>query len=329
MRYVNKNFSLTIGLMVLFMALGASIPVHASEADPRGIPSSASDTSSTVSYTVIGLENSEQLANLAPVEIVRRSTQNTEPLFYHVSNNGLLNVNASIKDSDGNITTQTLSVSWSCWDDSTTVTDTTVCGEYLETGIIQLPDASYQWGEGVLSALSLPVRVYDPAEPVEIVTLEEVWNEFDAAFALEQNGSIEDFLDTAPIQTAWPCYDAAGNEYLCPVVYNTEEVREDTVGIYYITATFEVPLNCRFADSLTIPSYSMPVTVQAPGQPRLDLFYLSANYEYILFPWITSGIDLDTVEIWLSENEGEWRMLINGFINSFNTNFAKFLRLFF
>ncbi len=316
MRYVKKFFSLTaydrllkLCLRVLFIAFGASMHVHAGETDLTSIFSNASDTSSIVSYTVIGFENSEQLSNLAPAEIVRRSTQNTEPLFYHVYNNHLLNVNAFIKDSDGNITTQTLSVSWSCWDDSTTVTNTTVCGDYLETGIIQLPNDSYQWGEGVLSALSLPVRVFDPTESIEIVELEDVWNEFDTAFSLEQNGSIENLLSTAPLQTAWPCYDAAGNEYLCSVVYNTEDVREDTVGIYYITATFDAPLNCRFSDSLTIPSHSLPVTVQAPGQPRLDLSYLSPNYEFILFPWITSDINLGAVEVWLSENDGEWRTL--------------------
>ncbi len=296
--------------------------VHANESDIKSVSANtvsssvltaAYDTSPTASYTVTGIENSEQLANLAPFEIVRRSSQNTEPLFYHVYNNNLLTVNAIITDSDGHITTQTLPVSWSCWDNNTTVTDTTVCGEYIETGIIKLPDTSYKWGEGVLSALSLPVRVYDPEEPVEIVELEEVWNEFDTAFTLEQNGSIEELLqnntNTISLQTAWPCYDADGNEYLCPVVYNPENVKEDTVGIYDITVTFEEPLNCRFSDTLTVPSYSIPVTVQAPGQPRLDLSYISPNYDFIIFPWNTSGINLNTMEVWMSENDGEWRML--------------------
>lgn len=313
MRYMNKSTFLTVygkflllNLIVFLLVFGTSFQVYASEAD-AGEP--VSDTASTVSYTVTGIENSEQLSNLAPFEMVRRSSQNTEPLFYHIFNNGLLNVNAIIEDSDGTISSLTLPVSWSCWDDSTTVTNTTFCGEYMETGIIELPDDSYKWGEGVLSELTLLVKVYDPEEPIEIVKFEEVWNEFDTAFSLEQNGSMETFLSTAHLQTAWPCYDANGNEYLCPVLYNTENVNADAVGIYDINVTFETPLNCRFSDSLTVPSYSIPVTVQSPGQPRLDVSYISPNYEFIIFPWITSGINLDTMEVWMSENDGEWRML--------------------
>lgn len=317
MKYRNAFINTTIygkllilAFTVLLLTFGASIQVYASEMDTV---SENPEPVSTMEYTITGIENSEQLGNLAPFELVRRSIQNTEPFFYHIPNNGLLYVTANIEDSNGNTTSQRLFVSWTCWDDSTTVTNTTVCGDYIETGIIQLPDDSYKWGEGVLSVLTLPVRVYDPSEPVEIVELYEVWNEFDVAFSIEQNGNIEELLlneeDTLSLQTAWPCFDADGNEYLCPVVYNTENVIEDTVGIYNITVTFDAPLNCRFSENLDIPTYSIPVTVQASGQPRLDVSYLSPSTEFIIFPWITSGIDLDSMEVWMSENDGEWRML--------------------
>ena len=317
MKYRNAFINTTIygkllmlAFTVLLLTFGASIQVYASEMDTV---SENPEPVSTMEYTITGIENSEQLGNLAPFELVRRSIQNTEPFFYHIPNNGLLYVTANIEDSNGNTTSQRLFVSWTCWDDSTTVTNTTVCGDYIETGIIQLPDDSYKWGEDVLSVLTLPVRVYDPSEPVEIVELYEVWNEFDVAFSIEQNGNIEELLlneeDTLSLQTAWPCFDADGNEYLCPVVYNTENVIEDTVGIYNITVTFDAPLNCRFSENLDIPTYSIPVTVQASGQPRLDVSYLSPSMEFIIFPWITSGIGLDTMEVWMSENDGEWRML--------------------
>jgi len=269
----------------------------------------ASETDQPATYTVTGIENSEALSNLATFEIVRTSSQNSDPLLYHVFNNNLLRVNATIEDSEGNTTNKTLSVLWSFTNDETTVTDTTVCGEYLETGTIQLPDSSYVWGEGVLSVLTLPVKVYDPETPIEIVEFEEVWNEFSVAFSIEKNANLEEFLKKAPLQTAWPCYDANGNEYTCPVVYNTANVKVGTVGIYEIIATFEEPLNCRFSDNLTVPTYSLLITVQDPKYPRLDLFYLSPNYEYILFPWVTSGINYDSIEVWMSENEGEWRKL--------------------
>ena len=312
MKYRNKLiFTTTYGKLlllasiVLLLTCGTSPRVNAS----APVSVSGPDASSGASYTITGINNSAQLSNLTPVEIVRGASQNTDPLLYYIINNNLRTVTVTIEDRNGTVSTKTLPVLWSFTSSETTVTDTTVCGEYTETGTIQIPDTSYVWGENVLSVLTLPVRVYDPAEPIEIVELEEVWNEFDTAFALEQNGSIEEFLNTAPLQSTWPCYDVSGNEYVCPVIYNTENVSTNTVGVYDITATFEAPLNCRFSDTLTVPTYSMPISVQASGQPKLDLSYISPNYEYILFPWITSGIDLNTVEVWMSENDGEWRTL--------------------
>ena len=300
------NKVLLLSFVMLLAIFGTSISVHASETD--------------ASYTITAIESSNgmDLDNLAPYELIRRSSQNTEPLMTYIDNNGLFNltVTATIKDREGNETSDdlTLRVSWTCWDDSTTVTDTTVCGDYIEIGTIQLPDNSYAWLDGVSSVLRLPVRVYDPAEPVEIIKLEEVENDFNTAFSIEQNSSIEEFLqndsNSISLQTAWPCYDAEGNEYLCPVVYHTDSVRTDTVGTYDMTVTFEAPLNCRFSDGLTVPSYSIPVSIQAPGQPRLDLSYISAPFfDFIHFPWITSGIDLDSMEVWMSEDNGEWQML--------------------
>jgi len=302
MKYIYK-----FTLLILLLAFASPVFAYAEESNDT---TTITDTEMETLYTVTGIESYEQLSRLEPVEIVRGICQNTDPLLYYVRDNNLLKVNATIEDNAGNITTQALFVTWSFSNSETTVTDTTTCGEYLETGSIALPDSSYKWKEGILSTLTLPVKVYDPEEPIEIVSLEEVWNEFDMAFSLEKNKSIDELLQKAPRQTAWPCFDAAGNEYASPVIYDTSNVKENTTGIYYIQATFKEPLNCRFADTLTIPTYSIPVTVQAPGQPRLDLFYLSANYEFILFPWVTTGINLDTIEVWLSENEGEWRKLV-------------------
>jgi len=290
---------------VLFLMSGTSLPAYASEMSQ---PLSSGDASSET-YTIIGIENNEAFTNLPTLEIVRTSTQNTEPLYYYIFNNNLFRATVTliVRDSSGNETSLTGTITWDCTDNKTLV-DTTVCGDYVETGTIKLPDGSYIWGEGVSSVITFPVRVYDP-EPVEIIKIMEVVNEFDTAWALKQNEDIATLLNSVARQTDWPCYDADGNEYLCPVIYNTENVRNDEVGVYYITATFEEPLNCRFSDNLTVPSFSIPVSVQAPGQPRINLSYISSNYEFIIFPWITSGINLDTVEVQMSENDGKWKIL--------------------
>ena len=111
-----------------------------------------------------------------------------------------------------------------------------------------------------------------------------------------------------PLQKACRCYDASDNEYSSPVIYNREAVNTDTVGIYYITVTFEAPDNCYFSEELNIPTYSIPISVQAPEYPRLDVSYMSADQDSVIFPWIASN-SITTMEVWLSENEGEWQMI--------------------
>ena len=317
MKYRNKCINLTIyikllilAFIVLLLTFGSSIQVYASEiTEPLPSGGASSET-----YTIIGIDNIEAFANLPTLEIVRTSTQDTIPLLYYIRNNKLLSVTAIIADSSGNVLPEkdwpTITVSWPCRANNTLV-NTTVCGEYVETGTIPLPDDSYAWGEGVSSVITFPVRVYEP-EAIEIVRIDSYESDYNRSFSLELSADIVEFLRKIPLQKACRCYDASGNEYSAPVIYNGEAVRTDAVGIYHITVTFEAPLNCRFSETLDIPTYSIPVTVQAPGQPRLDVSYIGGNNEYIVFPWIAPDIDLDTMEIWLSENNGEWRMLEHG-----------------
>lgn len=289
-----------LAFTVLLLVFCSPIQVYASEINEP----LSSDGASSETYTIIGVENIEAFANLPTLEIVRTSTQDDNPLYKYILTNNLFNaqVTVNVQDSFGVKSSLTGTIIWDCTANKTTV-NTTVCGEYVETGTIKLPDGSYVWGAGVSSVITFPVRVYDP-EPVEIIRLLKVENDFDTALCLALNGNIEDILH---LQPTWSCYDANDNEYLCPVVYNTENVRNDEVGVYYITVTFEEPLNCRFSETLNIPTYYIPVSVQDPEQPRLDVSYIQQGFfPLIHFPWITSNNYFDTIEVWLSENEGEW-----------------------
>ncbi|MBQ9927952.1 MAG: hypothetical protein IJO65_08220 [Lachnospiraceae bacterium] len=312
MKYRKMSFYLTaygkylmLASIVLLLVLGTSVTVYASETDEIV----TSDASSDTVYTVTEIKNSDELSNLAPFEIARRaSSQDTEALLQYLRDNNLLTVTATITDNNGEILgEEDLRVAWDCTNNSTSGANVAVCGEYTETGTILLPD-NYQWGEDVINTLKLTVIVYEP-ELIEIVELISYESDFNMAFSLAQGADIDAFLDGVSLQQTCDFKDAAGNIYLCPIVYHTEAIRTDELGIYYITATFEAPDNCYFSEELNIPTYSIPISVQAPGQPRLDVSYIGTFTRFIYFPWTTSDIDLNTMEVWVSENEGEWRQM--------------------
>lgn len=310
MKYRNKSINLTIygrllmlAFTVLLLVFCSSIQVNASEiTEPL-----TSDGASSETYTIIGVENIEAFANLPTLEIVRTSTHDTTPLLYYIVNNNLhrATVTLIVQDSFGNETELTGSIDWSVINEGTTV-DTSVCGDYMETLPIKPPDGSYTWADGVPSVITFPVRVYEP-ESIEIVRIDSYEIDYNKSFSLELNADIDKFLRDIPLQKACRCYDASGNAYSAPVIYNGEAVRTDAVGIYHITVTFEEPFNCRFSETLDIPTYSIPVSVQALGQPRLDVSYIGA-WNYIYFPWIAEDI-YNTMEVWISENDGEWRLM--------------------
>lgn len=323
MKYRMMSFYLTaygkylmLASIVLLLVFGTSVPVYASEGDlslesDTETPVSdteitASDTHSDKIYTVTEIDSSEQLANLEPFEIARRaSSQDTNDLLKYLRDNNLLTVTATIMSNDGEILEgKELNVAWDCTNNSTLGANVAVCGEYTETGTILLPD-NYQWGEGVINTLKLTVIVYEP-EPIEIVKLNSHEDDFNMAFSLALKSDVAEL--EIPLQKACRCYDASDNEYSSPVIYNREAVNTDTVGIYYITVTFEAPDNCYFSEELNIPTYSIPISVQAPGYPRLDVSYMSADQDSVIFPWIASN-SITTMEVWLSENEGEWQMI--------------------
>lgn len=312
MKYRMMSFYLTVygkylmlASIVLLLVFGTSVPVYASETDEVV----ASDASSDTVYTITEIQNIDELSNLAPFKIARRaSSQDTEDLLQYLQDNNLLTVTATITNNDGEILGEKeLKVAWDCTNNSTLGANVAVCGEYTETGTILLPD-NYQWGEDVINTLKLTVIVYEP-EPIEIVELISLESDFfNKAFSIAQGTDIDVFLDNASLQQACDCKDAAGNMYLCPIVYHTDAVRTDALGIYYITAAFEAPDNCYFSEDLNIPTYSIPISVQAPEYPRLDVSYIGA-FNYIHFPWVASDGKCSTMEVWVSENEGEWRMM--------------------
>jgi len=257
-------------------------------------------------YSVItGFENMEYLTNLPTLELVKRSSQFTNDLVKYAFS--LYNINAYVERPDGSTETITLKVIWDCFGNNVFNVDTTTPGSYTEFGYIQLPDEHTVFGPGVPSTLTIPVNVYIPDSPVKITYIRELDMDFIFYFsyALEQHHDISEV--TTRIRPTWICEDANGYEYECPVLLDTSQVDIDTPGLYEIAGTFKPPAHCEFAKELVVPTFSITVTVQAPGKPRLDCMQLSGSLLY--FPWIATGLDIDGMTIKLSENDGEWRTL--------------------
>lgn len=268
---------------------------------------SVSDGDHTAQCCVItGYENMDSLTNLPELRLVQRtSPYNTNDLLEHVF--PFYRINAHIQYPDGSTETVPLRVNWDCFGYDAFRVDVTTPGSYTEIGRIQLPNEQTVFKEGVPSELTIPVTVYVPDSPIEITYIQELSEDFlfYSSYALEQYHDVSEITNL--LRTTWVCEDANGHEYECPVVLNTSLVNSDTPGIYEITGTFLPPLHCAFPEELEVPSFTLGISVQTFGNPRLDCMQPTSWGLY--FPWIATGMDLDSMKVWLSENGGQWREL--------------------
>lgn len=310
-KYRNAFCILLTGLLLVRPALYLQAQMLYLTA-PGGVSSdtpsdTVSDGDSASEYSVItGYENMDVLTNLPELRLVQRtSPHNTNDLLEHVFS--YYRINAYVQRPDGTTETITLRVNWDCFGYDVFRVDVTTPGSYTEIGRIQLPDEQTVFGEDVPSELTIPVTVYVPDTPVEITYIQELNEDFIfySSYALEQYHDVSEVTDL--LRDTWVCEDANGHEYECPVVLDTSLVDTDTPGLYEINGTFLPPLHCTFPEELEVPSFTLGVSVQAPGEPRLDCMQFSMWYLY--FPWIARNMDLDSMKVWLSENDGEWREL--------------------
>jgi len=268
---------------------------------------SVSDGDSVSEYSVItGFENMELLTNLPKLRLVQRtSPHDINDLLEHVF--PYYRIKANVQHSDGSTETITLTVNWDCFGYDVFRVDVTTPGSYTEIGRIQLPNDQTVFGEGVPSQLTIPVTVYVPDTPVEITYIQDLDEDFlfYSSYALEQYHDVSEVTDL--LRDTWVCEDANGHEYQCPVSLDTSLVDTDTPGLYEISGTFLPPLHCTFPEGLEVPTFTLELSVQAYGQPKIDCMQPSVWFLY--FPWIARDMDLDSMKVWLSENDGEWREL--------------------
>ena len=198
---------------------------------------------------------------------------------------------------------ETFSVAWDF-----SAIDQTTPGEYTAAGRIKLPEG-YAFGEAVLQELQISVRVKEM--PPAVITSIEQWYPYTDAFAIQEGSETETLENLFAFSPYYlECYAENGTSYTAVVEWDFSGIDLNTVGLYHAAGRLTAPENTIFADRVDFPEISIPVSVQAPGNPDINCFLVRRGSLY--FPWVTPPGNLDKVSIWLSENSGSWNRLESG-----------------
>lgn len=198
---------------------------------------------------------------------------------------------------------ETFSVAWDF-----SAIDQTTPGEYTAAGRIELPEG-YAFGEAVLQELQISVRVEEM--PPAVITSIEQWYPYTDAFAVQQGSeteALEALFAASPYYLE--CYAENGTSYTAVVEWDFSGIDLNTVGLYHAMGKLTAPENTAFAEGITFPEISIPVSVQASGRPDINCFLASRGNLH--FPWVTPPGKLDEISVWLSENNGSWNRLESG-----------------
>ena len=295
-------------------AAGTATPANADERreNPPGLESEASETRKSgtpetpeeVSLVLVTeIQNEGELLSLPAFTLPLRTTPSDDDLeeIYQLALQ-YQTVCATVTAGE-EIRQETFSVAWDF-----SAIDQTTPGEYAAEGRIELPEG-YAFGEAVLQELQIPVRV-EEMTPAVITSIEQ-WYPYTDAFAVQQGSeteALEALFAASPYYLE--CYAENGTSYTAVVEWDFSCIDLNTVGLYHATGRLTAPKNTVFADRVDFPEITIPVSVQAPGNPDINCFLVRRGSLY--FPWVTLPGNLDKVSIWLSENNGSWNQLENG-----------------
>ena len=298
-------------------AAGTATPANADERreNPPGLESKASETleigtpetpeaSEEVSLVLVTeIQKEDELLSLPDFTLPLRTTPSDDDLeeIYQLALR-YQTVCATVTAGE-EIRQETFSVAWDF-----SAIDQTTPGEYAAAGRIELPEG-YAFGEAVLQELQISVRVEEM--PPAVITSIEQWYPYTDAFAVQQGSETETLENLFAFSPYYlECYAENGTSYTAVVEWDFSGIDLNTVGLYHATGKLTAPENTIFADRVDFPEISIPVSVQAPGNPDINCFLVRRGSLY--FPWVTPPGNLDKVSIWLSKNNGSWNRLESG-----------------
>lgn len=311
------------GCLACLLCFTGSIPAFAAETatsanaderreNPPGLESEASETleigtpeaSEEVSLVLVTeIQKEDELLSLPDFTLPLRATPSDDDLeeIYQLALQ-YQTVCATVTAGE-EIRQETFSVAWDF-----SAIDQTTPGEYATAGRIELPEG-YSFGEAVLQELQISVRVEEM--PPAVITSIEQWYPYTNAFALPQGSEVEALEELFAASPYYlECYAENGTSYTAVVEWDFSGIDLNTVGLYHAAGRLTAPENTIFADRVDFPEITIPVSVQAPGNPDINCFLAARGNLY--FPWVTPPGELDKISVWLSENNGSWNQLENG-----------------
>lgn len=323
MRMKQMHRRILEGCLACLLCFTGSIPAFAAQTatpanaderreNPPGLESEASETrksgtpeaSEEVSLVLVTeIQKEDELLSLPDFTLPLRTTPSDDDLeeIYQLALR-YQTVCATVTAGE-EIRQETFSVAWDF-----SAIDQTTPGEYTAAGRIELPEG-YAFGESVLQELLISVRVEEM--PPAVITSIEQWYPYTDAFAVQQDSETETLENLFAFSPYYlECYAENGTSYTAVVEWDFSGIDLNTVGLYHAAGRLTAPENTIFADRVDFPEISIPVSVQAPGNPDINCFLVRRGSLY--FPWVTPPGNLDKVSIWLSENSGSWNRLERG-----------------
>lgn len=290
-------FPIFWGLFMPFSAL-AEVPLATPDSaiqQPENVLSTSENTDSA-NRVIVSIQNLEELTSI-PAQ--------TLPL--HDNLEGLYELALShcfaygtLSDEKDDSSAIRLRVQWdfNCLDADTP-------GNYTVTGELFIPEG-YDLDPALPREFTISVAIsQEPASPGIITRIEE-WKDYIEAIAIPAHTSLRDFENTfslmAPSQLNG--YDEAGKLYLCKINWELNAVNLEEDGVYSVIGRLTPPDNASFSSELVLPVPTIPVSVQLPGRPDLNCFL--AGRGFMVFPWVTPPGSLEAIQVWLSENGGDW-----------------------
>lgn len=290
-------FPIFWGLFMPFSAL-AEVPLATPDSaiqQPENVLSTSENTDSA-NRVIVSIQNLEELTSIPAQTLPLHD--NLEGL-YELALSHCFAYGTLSDEKDGSPAIR-LRIQWDfdCLDADTP-------GNYTVTGELFIPEG-YALDPALPREFTISVAIsQEPASPGIITRIEE-WKDYIEAIAIPAHTSFRDFENIfslmAPRQLNG--YDEAGKLYLCKINWELNAVNLEEDGVYSVIGQLTPPDNASFSSELVLPVPTIPVSVQLPGRPELNCFL--AGRGFMVFPWVTPPGSLEAIQIWLSENGGDW-----------------------
>ena len=122
------------------------------------------------------------------------------------------------------------------------------------------------------------------------------------AGAVERGQSLDGLRE---IYDALTCtaYTQDGEELVLPVSWDYSRIDLQKTGAYQITGSVLIPEEYR--SEAEIPTWTVGISVQNPGQPEIQVYSRMHAAGLFYFPWVTQR-NPDTMEIWIQQEGEAW-----------------------